>query len=470
MAGILAAAQEGGPGDGAIESVARNCGRVAVGCSDAAGYVADVSERIARQLEMLSMLEEVTAALEADQRRVADSTDEARLLSEQAREKLSKSATLISGSRGQFNALTDLVSQLGARMASFAAAMEQVRRVSGVIDTIARKTNMLALNATIEAERAGDAGRTFAVVADEVKKLAQETRGATEQISRTLASLTNEAGTVISEINDGVMKSVVAQRGFATIDETVRDVAEIVGQVDTQTDGIARATGLIHDSVARVRDGLSLFAGDARTNAAMLGDTSARMGSIQRLSNTMFNDLIQGGFAAEDRHFVDLAIAERDRIAAITAAALESGRLDPDALFDRDYLPVAGTDPRQFTTRLNGFADSVWRPELDRIGDLDPRIVAAACTDINGYLPTHATAYSRPPRGDREHDMAYCRNRLILLDETDRKAKASDRPFHMGVYRREATDRDHHVVRNVYVPLVLAGRRWGDFELAYIVD
>jgi methyl-accepting chemotaxis protein len=26
------------------------------------------------------------------------------------------------------------------------------------------------------------------------------------------------------------------------------------------------------------------------------------------------------------------------------------------------------------------------------------------------------------------------------------------------------------VVRNVYVPLVLGGRRWGDFELAYSFD
>jgi len=470
MASNLAIPTENEADTGAVDAVARNCGRVAVGCSDAAGYVAGISERIARQLDMLSVLEEVTAALEADQRRVADSTDEARLLSEQARDKLAKGAAMISGSRGRFNELTDLVSQLGARMTSFAAAMEQVRRVSTVIDTIARKTNMLALNATIEAERAGDAGRTFAVVASEVKKLAQETRGATEQISRTIASLTNEAGTVISEINDGVMKSVVAQRGFATIDETVRDVAEIVGQVDSQTDGIARSSGMIHDSVARVRDGLSLFAGDARANAVALGETSARVGSMEQLSNTMFNDLIHGGFASEDRYFVDLAIAERDRIVTITQAALDAGRLDMDALFDRDYLPVSGTDPQQFTTRLNDFADRVWRPELDRVGLIDPRIVAAACTDIKGYLPTHVTAFSRAPIGDPEHDMAYCRNRIILFDEIDRKAKASTKPFHMAVYRREREGQEFHVVRNVYVPLSFGGRRWGDLELAYIVD
>lgn len=470
MASVAAAIPGEEADSEAIDAVARSCGQVAVGCSDAAGYVAAVADRIAHQLEMLTALEDVTTALQADQRRVADSTDEARVLSEQARTKLAESAALISGSRSQFNELTSLVAQLGARMSSFAAAMEQVRRVSGVIDGIARKTNMLALNATIEAERAGDAGRTFAVVASEVKKLAQETRGATEEIGRTVASLTDEAGSVISEINEGVMKSMVAERGFASIDETVRDVAEIVGQVDGQTDGIARSTALIHNSVARVGEGLSLFAGDARTNSAALKETSARVRSMEQLSIGMFNDLIQSGFASEDRDFVDLAIAERDRMQTLIQAALLSGRVDTDTLFDRTYVPVPGTDPQQYSTRLNSFADAVWRPELDRISQSDPRVVACALTDVNGYLPTHVTRFSRKPTGDREHDAAFCRNRIILFEEGDRAAKESTKPFHMSVYRRETEGGDFQVVRNVYVPMIINGRRWGDLELAYIVS
>src|SRR3546814_1899868 len=64
--------------------------------------------------------------------------------------------------------------------------MEQVQQVSQSIEQIAKTTNMLALNAAIEAERAGDAGRTFAVVAAEVKKLAHSTRGATDEIRRSI--------------------------------------------------------------------------------------------------------------------------------------------------------------------------------------------------------------------------------------------------------------------------------------------
>ena len=37
----------------------------------------------------------------------------------------------------------------------------------------------------------------------------------------------------------------------------------------------------------------------------------------------------------------------------------------------------------------------------------------------------------------------------------------------MAVYRQEGDGKQYRVVRNIYIPLVLNGRRWGDFELAY---
>lgn len=57
----------------------------------------------------------------------------------------------------------------------------QLAAIASTIKGIAAQTNLLALNATIEAARAGDAGRGFAVVAQEVKKLASQTRLATEE-------------------------------------------------------------------------------------------------------------------------------------------------------------------------------------------------------------------------------------------------------------------------------------------------
>ena len=453
---------------GAIGDVARDCGMVAIGCSDAAGHVAGVSTRIAAHIEMLTALERVTATLEADQRRVADSTDEARVLSEQARAKLDRGAQLIHASIGEFGGLTDLVERLGTHMTGFAAAMEQVRRVSATIDAIARKTNMLALNATIEAERAGDAGRTFAVVASEVKKLAQETRGATDEIATTMASLTREAGTVIAAIHSGVEKSRAAQQGFATINETVLDVADIVGQVDAQTDGIARSTGMIHDSVSRVQEGLGTFAADARENGALLVVAHQRLTKLEALSNEMLDRLAHSGATIADSAFIERSIAGREEIRRMTERALAEGRLAPADAFDTDYVRVPGSDPEQYDNRFNAFADRHIRPILDRIAASDPRILGTACTDINAYLPTHMTAKSEPQRvNDPAWNAVHCRNKRFFMDEATARAIAYDGDFMLMTYRQDMGQGRYRPVKSVFVPLWFNGRRWGNFEMAY---
>ncbi|HEY0324396.1 MAG TPA: methyl-accepting chemotaxis protein [Allosphingosinicella sp.] len=451
----------------AINQVARNCGRLAIECSDVSGYVNGVSQRISENLRTLDALEDVTSQLLNDQVRVADSTDEAHMLAEQARSKLEAGRAAIEDSIRVFSGLTDLVVQLGDRMQGFAEAMSSVRTVSSSIESIAKKTNMLALNATIEAARAGEAGRTFAVVAAEVKKLAHDTRTATMEIGETVASLTREAEAVTSEIKAGVETSRVAQGSFSKINETVRDVADLVSMVDRQTEGIAQSTGLIQQSVDRVKSGLDAFAADARANGGQLKDAHERLGRLELLSNDMLDRLASSGVAIDDTPFIQFAQRSCFELKRVIEAGIAEGKVKHEDVFDFDYKPMPGTNPVQYEVRFCAFADAHIRPILDRLMAEEPRLIAAALTDINGYLPTHITERSQPQGADPEWNAEHCRNRRNFLDDITRRAIASTKEAMLATYGMDLGNGRYLPVKNVFVPLFINGQRWGNFEMAY---
>jgi methyl-accepting chemotaxis protein len=454
----------------ALEMIPESCGAVTVGCTDVAGVV----EAVIRSSQVLraehEALSETVTALEADQAKVAEASDEARLLSERAIERLSEGTALIQSSLGQIAGLIELVDTLGQHVTSFSAAMEQVRRSAQDIDNIAETTNILALNATIEAMRAGEAGRTFAVVAAEVKSLANDTRKATEEIAQTIDALGGEAEEVIARIEAGATASGEAKASVARIESSLANVGALVEEVDKQNDVIARSTGTISGHVDKVQRVLTSFDGAARANEDRLHGAHRKMEDLEILASEMFDRIVHAGLSPEDSLMVARAQELAQELTAHTEAALAAGEIDMRRLFDTDYLPVAGTNPPLFRTALTDWAHAEWRPFLDRAKASDPRVLAAACTDMNGFLPTHLTERSRAPTGDLGHDTQFCRNGRIMLEAIDRKAKHSTAPFMMAVYRQEGDGASYVVVRNVYVPLVIGGRRWGDFELAYSLD
>lgn len=452
-----------------IDRLARQCGELAIGCTDAGGQVQLVSDTIAGQVQQLGELERVMSSLEIDQREVTDATDVARTLSEAARKRLQEGGETILTSIAEFSELTALVTQMGMHIAAFSAAMTHVRRSTDTINSIAQTTNMLALNAAIEAHRAGHAGRTFAVVAAEVKKLAYDTRAATAEIGTTLASLIREAETLVRAVGEGSCRSQKAEKRFASVNETVSEVAELVNKVDRQTDHIARSTGLIHGSVLRVSDGLGGFSSDAKANRDRLSDAFAQMSALEAQANDMLNDIVHSGLAHTDQHFVDLAIESAREAREVVEEALASGILPYEAVFDTSYRPIEGTDPPQFSNRLNAFADQMLQPILDRVAMRDVRIVAAALTDVNGYLPTHLSSRSLPQRlGEPKWNELNCRNRRVMLDDATSRALASETDFTVYTYRQDLGAHGYRVLKNCSIPLHFAGRRWGNFEVVYI--
>jgi methyl-accepting chemotaxis protein len=453
----------------ALDIIPESCGEVTVGCSDVTGILQKVIESSGRLRAEHAALQGSVAELESDQRAVSDASEEARLLSARAIDRLSDGTSMIQSSLAEIGVLVTLVDTLIEHVTEFAAAMEQVKRCSADIDTIAGTTDILALNAAIEAMRAGEAGKTFAVVAHEVKMLANNTKAATKEIARTIDALGDRANKVIGQIESGAEASNKAKSSIARIDETIAGVGELVREVDGQNDQIARSTGTISDHVSRVHTVLSEFEGAAAENEGKLVEAQQRMGELEEMASVMFDRVVHAGLSPQDSLMVEKARAGAEEVTALALAALADGSLDAGKLFDDKYIEVPGTNPQLYRNRFSDWADANWRPVLVRIKASDPNIVATVCDDRNGFLPTHLSDRSRKPTGDYSHDLQFCRNGRMIFNAIDKRIKNSDAPYSMAVYRYEGDGRQYRVVRLASVPIVIDGRRWGDYEISYMV-
>ena len=454
-------------GASALDRIPEACGKVTVGCSDVAGIVQAVLDSSgilrAEHVELQGTVRE----LEADQRKVAEASDEARILSARAIERLNQGTSQIQSSLSQITNLLDLVETLATHVTGFAAAMDQVKRCSQDIEQIAETTNILALNATIEAMRAGEAGRTFAVVANEVKTLAGETRKATDEISDVIETLGSEASMVIERIEAGAKASNEAKASVASIDATISGVSQLVEEVDQQNDQITRATGMMTEHVDRVSTVLESYDRAANENEQRLETAHERIEELELTASEMFDRIVKAGLSPQDSQLVERAVNHAANLARIAEEAIDRGEITLDELFDTKYVPVPGTNPQLYRTRASDWADRNWRPVIDAVVGEGGAVKMCSPADMNGFLPTHVTERSRKPTGDVTHDTTYCRNGRILLDAIDKRAKENTDEYMMAVYRQGGDGTNYVVVRNVYVPLFIKGRRWGDSELAY---
>jgi methyl-accepting chemotaxis protein len=128
-----------------------------------------------------------------------------------------------------------------------------------VIQEISEQTNLLALNAAIEAARAGEHGRGFAVVAGEVRRLAERTKGATEEIAGTIRSIQEETRETLQVMEDsrnavetGMEETARARKSLEEIIQSSRQVEHQIHLIATAATEQTSASSEISESAGHI--------------------------------------------------------------------------------------------------------------------------------------------------------------------------------------------------------------------------
>ena len=159
--------------------------------------------------EQASSVEEVTSSIEEMSASISQNSDNS-----QQTEKIAKQTS------GDAKVSGDAVIQT-------LDAMKSIAEKVGIIQEIARQTNLLSLNASIEAARAGEQGKGFSVVATEVRKLAEQTQSAASEIQKLSKNSVD-----VAENASGLLIKLVPD-----IEKTAELVAEISAASNEQRNG-----------------------------------------------------------------------------------------------------------------------------------------------------------------------------------------------------------------------------------------
>lgn len=128
------------------------------------------------------------------------------------------------------------------------ARTEELRHMSGEVESIAFQTNMLALNAAIEAAHSGEAGKGFAVVAQEVRSLSSAARDTGKRISDTVGIISRS----LTEI--GSSNERVALRDQESVKESEDHIRTVLQRFRERTGRLVAAAQQSGAESAAIKD------------------------------------------------------------------------------------------------------------------------------------------------------------------------------------------------------------------------
>jgi methyl-accepting chemotaxis protein len=197
----------------------------------------------------------------------------------------------------------------GRAVSATVGAMKEIASKIGIIEEIARSTNMLALNASIEAARAGEYGKGFAVVASEVGKLAERSAKEAGEISKlstnSVAIAEQAGGTIMAMIPDIKRTAELVQEisaasneqnsGTDQINAAIMQLDKVIQQNAAASEESSSMANELASQAEQLQETIDFFTVDSGTGQRQQSVVSAQKTSASHLDAVVKKTAKYGG-------------------------------------------------------------------------------------------------------------------------------------------------------------------------------